>query len=500
MDKKELLSTEAGVPVGNDNQSLSTDEGYVGIQDSNLIEKLAHFSRERIPERVVHAKAAGAHGYFEVTNDMSKYTRAKFLSKVGKRVNVLARLSTVGGESGTADTARDPRGFALKFYTEEGNYDMVGNNTPVFFIRDAIKFPDFVHTQKRNPKTHLKDANMYWDFLSLNPESIHQVTYMFTDTGTPRDVRHIDGYSSHTYMWYNDKNQYVWVKYTFKTDLGRENLTIEEATELATKNPDSSISDLFNNIENGNYPSWTLYVQIMTPKEAEEYKFDPFDVTKVWYHKDFPLIPVGKLVLNKNPENYFEEIEEAAFSPSNFVPGIAASPDKLLQGRLFAYKDAQRYRLGVNNNQLKVNRPKVQVNTKERDGYMALDNGGSRPNYYENSFENIGTDTQYNPPAVKVSGILAKHKHEIEDIDFIQPGEFYRRVLKPQEKENLVHNISIHLSNAIENIQYRQTALFYKVDIELGTKISEQLKLDILKVKELADMSKEDRAKATMNY
>lgn len=500
MDEKNILSTAAGAPVGNDNQSLSTDEGYVGIQDSELIEKLAHFTRERIPERVVHAKAAGAHGYFEVTNDVSKYTKAKFLSEVGKKTEVLARISTVGGESGTSDTARDPRGFALKFYTEDGNYDMVGNNTPVFFIRDAIKFPDFVHTQKRNPQTHLKDANMYWDFLSLTPESIHQVVYMFTDSGTPKDIRHINGFSSHAYMWYNEKNEYVWVKYTFKTDQGRENLTVEEAEELASKNPDSSISDLFENIEKGNFPSWTVYVQIMTPEQAEKYEFDPFDVTKVWYHKDFPLIPFGKLVLNRNPENYFEEIEQAAFSPSNFVPGIAASPDKLLQGRLFAYKDAQRYRLGTNHDQLPVNAPKSNVNTKQRDGQMNLNNGGSRPNYFPNSFEDISTDEKYNPPAVDVSGILAKHKLDVEDIDFVQPGEFYRRVLKPQEKINLVHNIVLHLGKAVENIQYRQVALFYKVDVELGTKVAEQLKLDVNRVKDLAEMSQEDRVKATLNY
>lgn len=500
MNEKNILSTATGVPVGNDNQSLSTDEGYVALQDSELIDKLAHFTRERIPERVVHAKGAGAYGYFEVTNDVSKYTKAKFLSKVGKRTEVLARLSTVGGESGTADTARDPRGFALKFYTEDGIYDMVGLNSPVFFIRDAIKFPDFIHTQKRNPQTHLKDANMYWDFLSLNPESIHQVVYMFTDSGTPKDVRHINGYSTHTYMWYNEKNEYVWVKYTFKTDLGRENLTAEEAKKLASENLDSSISDLFENIEKGNYPSWTVYVQIMTPEQAEKYKFNPFDPTKVWYHKDFPLIPFGKLVLNRNPKNYFEEVEEAAFSPSNFVPGIAASPDKLLQGRLFAYKDAQRYRLGANYEQLPVNATKYSTNSKERDGQMALNNGGSRPNYYPNSFENISTDEQYNPPAVNVSGVLAKHKVEVGDIDFVQPGEFYRRVLKPQEKINLVHNIALSLGKAVKNIQYRQTALFYKVDAELGTNVAEKLNLDVNKVKELAAMSQEDRVKATLNY
>lgn len=496
--KEKTLTSAVGNPISDDNNSMSTSEGYVALQDTNLIEKLAHFTRERVPERVVHAKGAGAHGYFEVTNDISKYTRAKFLSEVGKKTEVFMRISTVGGESGSSDTARDPRGFSVKFYTEEGNYDLVGNNTPIFFIRDAIKFPDFVHTQKRNPQTHLKDANMYWDFLSLTPESIHQITYMYTDTGTPKDLRHIDGYSSHTYMWYNEKNEYVWVKYTFKTDLGRENFTIEEAVKMAGENPDNSLQDLQENIAKGNFPSWTLYVQIMTQEEAENYEFDPFDVTKVWYHKDFPLIPVGKLVLNRNPQDYFSEVEQAAFSPSNFVPGIGPSPDKLLQGRLFAYKDAQRYRIGVNHDQLPINAPKTSFNTKERDGHMAINNG-SGANYYPNTLDSTVTKEEFSVPAVKINGILDRHKRVPKDIDFVQPGEFYRRVITDEEKSNLVKNIKLSLENATLNLQYRQSALFYKVDSELGMRVSNALNLDLNKVKLLAKMSQDDRVKNTLN-
>lgn len=499
MEKEKInLTTASGATVSNDTDSLTTSEGYTALQDSHLIEKLAHFTRERIPERVVHAKAAGAHGYFEVTNDLSKYTKAKFLSEVGKKTQVFARISTVGGEAGSADTARDPRGFAIKFYTEEGNYDMVGNNTPVFFIRDAIKFPDFVHTQKRDPRTHLKNPNMFWDYLSMTPESIHQVVYLFTDTGTPKDIRHIDAYSSHAYMWYNEKNDYVWVKYTFKSDLGRDNFTAKDATAIGGKNPDNSLSDLQENIEKGNYPSWTLYVQIMTPDQAKEYEFDPFDVTKVWYHKNFPLIPVGKLVLNRNPENYFTEVEQAAFAPSNFVPGIGPSPDKLLQGRLFAYKDAQRYRLGINHDQLPINMSKNHPHTKQRDGYMSFNNGGRSENYFPSSFENVSVTGEFSPPAVEIQGILDRHKRVVEDVDFIQPREFYNRVLKFQEKENLVSNIAGALGQAMVNIQYRQAALFYKVEEELGIRVARELKLDVDRVKELSEMSQEDRVRETM--
>jgi len=354
--KKKTLTTNFGTPVYDDQNSMTAGiPGPVLMQDVHLLEKLAHFDRERIPERVVHAKGAGAYGYFEVTHDVTKYTRAKFLSQVGKRTELFVRFSTVGGEKGSADAERDPRGFALKFYTEEGNYDMVGNNTPVFFIRDPLKFPDFIHTQKRNPATNLKDPDMFWDFLSLTPESIHQVTILFSDRGTPKTYRHMNGYSSHTYMWYNKKNEYVWVQYHFKTEQGIQNFTREEADHMKSVDPDHATRDLYEAIARGDYPSWRLEMQIMTLEQAKDYRFDPFDITKVWPHADFPPITIGRMVLNRNPENYFAEVEQAAFSPGNFVSGIGPSPDKMLQGRLFSYHDTHRHRLGPNYHLLLVN-------------------------------------------------------------------------------------------------------------------------------------------------
>ncbi|KZX11147.1 catalase [Methanobrevibacter filiformis] len=495
------LTTNKGIPVPNDQASITTGKGssYTLIQDTHLMEKLAHFTRERTPERVVHAKGAGAHGYFEVTNDLSKYSRAKFLSEVGKKTDMFVRFSTVGGEKGSADAKRDPRGFALKFYTEEGNYDLVGNNIPIFFIRDAIKFPDFVHTQKRDPTTNLADTTMFWDFLSLTPESVHQATFLFTDRGTPLNYRHMDGFSSHTYMWYNEKNEYVWVKYHFKTVLGNATLTNDEAVKICGENPDHATEDLFIAIEEEDYPQWDVFVQIMTPEEALEYQFDPFDVTKVWYHGDYPLIPLGKMVLNRNPKNYFAEVEQAAFAPSNFVPGIGPSPDRLLQGRLFAYEDAQRHRLGANHHQIPINRPKnAKATNYQRDGPMNVsDNGGSTPNYYPNSFNGSEPDSTVTPPTIDVDAHINRHTREIEDVDFVQVGEFWRRVLSKTDKEHLVYNLKQHLGNAQERIQYRQTALFYKAEPEYGTAVANALGLNTEKVKELSSLTPEERANAT---
>ncbi|MGD0006542.1 MAG: catalase, partial [Anaerolineaceae bacterium] len=328
--KTKTLTTNFGAPVPDDQNSLTAgNPGPILMQDIHLMEKLAHFDRERIPERVVHAKGAGAHGYFELTQDVSSYTRAKFLSQVGKKTEVFVRFSTVGGERGSADAERDPRGFAVKFYTEEGNYDLVGNNTPVFFIRDPLKFPDFIHTQKRNPVTNLKDPDMFWDFISLTPESIHQVTILFSDRGTPATYRHMHGFSSHTFLWYNAKGESFWVKYHFKTEQGVKNLTRQEADRMKSSDPDHATRDLFEAIQRGDFPAWRVEVQIMTPEQADKYRFDPFDVTKVWPHGDAPLITIGRMVLDRNPENYFNEVEQSAFSPANFVPGIGPSPDKL---------------------------------------------------------------------------------------------------------------------------------------------------------------------------
>jgi len=498
--QKSKLTTAFGIPVGDDQNSITAGErGPVLMQDVHLLEKLGHFDRERIPERVVHAKGAGAGGYFEVTKDVTRYTKAKFLSEVGKRTEVFARFSTVGGERGSADAERDPRGFAVKFYTEEGNYDLVGNNTPVFFIRDPLKFPDFIHTQKRNPATNCKDPNMFWDFLSLTPESIHQVTILFSDRGTPATYRNMNGYSSHTFKWYNEKNEYFWIKYHFKTDQGIKNLNRQEAEIMRAKDPDHATRDLYEAIERKDYPSWTLQMQIMTPEQAKDYRFDIFDVTKVWPHSDFPPIDVGKLVLNRNPENYFAEVEQAAFNPSNLVPGIAASQDKMLQGRLFSYHDTHLHRLGPNYHLLPVNAPKnATENSYQRDGPMRTDpNGGGGPNYWPNSFNGPEPGISAKEPAIEISGQADRYEYMHPNDDFVQPGNLYSDVLTDQDRENLAGNITSHLGGAQKRIQLRQTALFFKADPDYGLKVAIGLKLDIKEVERLANMSGDKRVKET---
>ncbi|MFV0419493.1 MAG: catalase [Dysgonomonas sp.] len=496
-EKKNRMTTNQGIPVDNDQASITTDNQHMTLlSDTHLVEKLAHFDRERIPERVVHAKGAGAHGYFEVTNDLSKYSCASFLSQIGKKTDIFVRFSTVGGGRGSADTARDPRGFAVKFYTEDGNYDMVGNNTPVFFIRDAIKFPDFIHTQKKNPVSNLDDADAFWDFMSLTPESVHQATILFTDRGTPASYRQMHGFTSHAYMWYNKRGEHFWIKLHFKTDQGVKNLTKEEAATLAGTDPDHATRDLFDNIASGNHPSWSIYVQIMKPEEANRYEFDAFDVTKVWPQKDYPLIPVGKMTLNRNPENYFSEVEQAAFSPGNLVPGIAISPDKMLQGRVFSYPDTHRHRLGTNFDMIPVNRPKAQVNTYQRDGAMNMQSYGA-PNYYPNSFEGSQPDKKHTVPPVDVSGMATRHEYKPSDIDYVQAGDLYGRVLSNYDKTNLVGNIVAHIQNAAKRIQLRQTAIFYKAHEEYGTRVASGLGLNINEVKRLAAMTHEERVRAT---
>ncbi len=496
--KKNVLTGNFGSPVANDQNSLTAGSaGPILIQDVHLIEKLAHFDRERIPERVVHAKGAGAYGYFEVTEDVSKYTKAKFLSKVGKQTEVFLRFSTVGGEKGSADAERDPRGFALKFYTEDGNYDMVGNNTPVFFIRDPLKFPDFIHTQKRNPATNLKDPDMFWDFLSLTPESIHQVTILFSDRGTPRTFRNINGYSSHTFKWYNAKGEYYWVKYHFKTEQHIKNFSREEADSMKSMDADHATRDLHESIARGEFPSWKLEMQIMTPEQAAEYRFDPFDITKVWPHTDVPPITIGRLVLNRNPENYFTEVEQSAFSPANFVPGIAASPDKMLQGRLFSYHDTHRHRLGPNYHMLPVNSSKAcKMNNYQRDGFMCMAGNGS-PNYYPNSFGGPAPDPKTGEPSFEVSGPASRNDYTHPNDDFVQAGDLYRNVMSKTDRDHLIGNIVSHLSGAQKRIQLRQTALFYKADPDYGQRVAKGLKLDLKKVEQLARMSQEERAMFT---
>lgn len=466
------LTTQSGAPVeDNQNSKTAGKRGPVLMEDVHLVEKLAHFNRERVPERVVHAKGAGAYGYFEVTHDVTGYTKAKFLSEIGKRTEAFIRFSTVAGERGAADADRDPRGFAVKFYTEDGNYDIVGNNTPVFFIRDPLKFPDFIHTQKRNPATNLKDANAVWDFFSLSPESLHQVIIVFSDRGTPKSHRHMHGFGSHTFQWVNGKGEAYWVKYHFKTEQGIENFTREEATRTAGEDSDHATRDLYEHIENGNYPAWKLYVQIMPVDEAQSYRFDPFDVTKVWPYEDYPLIPVGRMVLNRNPENYFAEVEQVAMSPGNIVPGIGFSPDKMLQGRLFAYSDAHRYRIGTNYNLLPVNRPHTTTaNHYQRDGAMRFDgNGGGRANYEPNS---VGGPTQSEAYGytLSVSGVTASHPYAADD-HFTQAGNLYR-LLPANEQTRLIDNIVHAMHGVREEIVRRQLDLFRKVDVSLGHRLA----------------------------
>ncbi|MFZ3580195.1 catalase [Virgibacillus sp. DJP39] len=479
-NNKKKLTTASGAPVGDNQHSITAgSNGPTLIQDVHLLEKLAHFNRERIPERVVHAKGAGAHGYFEVTNDLSNYTKASFLSEVGKRTPMFARFSTVAGETGSADTVRDPRGFALKFYTEEGNYDLVGNNTPIFFIQDAIKFPDFIHTQKRNPQTHLKDPNMVWDFWSLSPESLHQVTYLHGDRGIPATLRHMNGYGSHTFKWVNDQGEAVWVKYHFIAEQGVKALDEKVATEIAGDNPDYHTEDLFNAIEKEDFPSWKVFVQIMPYDDAKTYKWNPFDVTKTWSKEDYPRIELGRMVLNRNPENYFAEVEQAAFSPGNFVPGIEASPDKMLQGRLFGYSDAHRYRVGGNHQQLPINRPLNETKNYQRDGSMRFDgNKGSSVNYEPNSFDGPKEDEPSKINPFEVYGEADSVAYDNGD-HFTQAGDLYR-LMSADEKDRLIQAVVNHMEPVEKDeIKHRQIEHFYKADPEYGTRVAEGLGLSV---------------------
>ena len=478
MSKK--LTTSWGAPVGDNQNSITAGRrGPTLIQDVHLLEKLAHFNRERVPERVVHAKGGGAHGYFEVTNDLTEYTKAAFLSEVGKKTPLFIRFSTVAGELGSADTLRDPRGFAVKLYTEEGNYDIVGNNTPVFFIRDAIKFPDFIHTQKRDPQTHLKNPNAVWDFWSLSPESLHQITILMSDRGIPATWRHMHGFGSHTFKWTNAEGKSVWVKYHWKTEQGIKNLSTDLAAELAGTNPDYHIEDLYNAIEAGDYPAWKLCVQIMPLEDANTYRFDPFDVTKVWSQKDYPLIEVGRMVLDRNPQNYFAEVEQATFSPGNFVPGIDVSPDKLLQGRLFAYADAHRYRVGANHNHLPINRPKTEVNNYQRDGQMNPSANGGPSVYYEpNSFGGPKESPVDQQATFEVEGYAASTAYDNDDF-YTQAGDLYR-LLSSEERANLVNNIVGSMQGVtVPEIIERQIQHFYKADPEYGTLVAAGLGLTV---------------------
>ncbi|XP_046390887.1 catalase isoform X1 [Ischnura elegans] len=471
------LTTGHGAPIDNKISSLTVGpRGPILLQDVTLIDELSHFDRERIPERVVHAKGAGAFGYFEVTHDISKYCKACLFSEVGKKTPIGVRFSTVGGESGSADTARDPRGFAVKFYTEDGIWDLVGNNTPIFFIRDPLLFPSFIHTQKRNPATHLKDPDMFWDFITLRPETTHQVCFLFSDRGTPNGYRFMNGYGSHTFKLVNAKNEPVYCKFHYKTDQGIKNLMADKAGELSATDPDYSIRDLYNAISKGDFPSWTMYIQVMTFAQAEKWRWNPFDLTKVWPHGEFPLIPVGKLVLDRNPKNYFAEVEQIAFSPSHLIPGIEPSPDKMLQGRLFSYADTHRHRLGANYLQLPVNCPyRCPVKNYQRDGPQTYHNQDGAPNYFPNSFSGPVECPKAALAKFSTTGDVQRYNADDED-NFGQVTLFWKKTLKPEERERLVENIASHLKDAADFIQERALKNFSQVDAEFGSKLRDGLK------------------------
>lgn len=484
MSKCPFMTTDAGIPVGDNQNSLTAGErGPVLMADYQLIERMAHFNRERVPERVVHAKGAGAYGVLTITHDISQYTCAKLFSKVGNQCEMFLRFSTVAGEQGSADTARDPRGFACKFYTEEGNWDLVGNNTPVFFVRDPLKFQDFIHSQKRHPRTGMRDNTMQWDFWSLSPESLHQVTILFSDRGIPETYRNMNGYSSHTYSLWNKKGERFWVKWHLKTMQGIKCLTDAEAAKIAGEDLDYHRRDLYNAIETKQFPKWRVEIQIMPEKAAETYHINPFDLTKVWPHKDYPPMDVAILELNRNPENYFAEVEQAAFEPANTPRGMGVSPDKMLQGRLLSYPDTHRYRIGANYAQLPVNRPRCPFNNYNRDGHMRFDgNFGGQVNYQPNSFDGPIDDKQYLEPPLKISGDADRYDHRKNNDDYSQAGNLYR-LMNADQKNQLIDNLVRAMKPVPKAIQLRQVNHFYKADPDYGTRVAKGLEISIEEAK-----------------
>ncbi len=477
-------TSDSGIPAASDDHSMTVGpNGPTVLHDAYTVQRLQRFDRERVPERVVHAKGTGAFGFFEVTEDVTQWTSAAFLSEVGKRTPMFARMSTVAGELGSADTVRDPRGFALKLYTEEGNYDLVGNNTPVFFIRDAIKFSDFIHSQKRLPDTGIRSNDMQWDFWTLSPESAHQVTILMSDRGIPRTLRNMNGYGSHTYSWLNADGEHFWVKYHFKTVQGIENFTLEEAAAMAAQDPDFHRRDLWESIARGDAPEWRLELQVMPFEDAGGYRFNPFDVTKVWPHADYPPITIGRFVLDRNPENHFAEVEQAAFSPANLVPGIGLSPDKMLMGRVFSYHDTHLHRIGTNYEQLPVNAPKSPVHSYNKDGAMTFRHAGAQPVYSPNSYDGPAADPATMQPTWWVeAGELGHYEYEQhrDDDDFVQPGTLYREVLSPTDRDHLVTNIVAHASDGVSTeVQARVVGYWANVDAELGARVASGLEYDL---------------------
>jgi catalase len=480
MNKKEQknLTTVAGAPVP-DNQNAVTagPRGPMLLQDVWFLEKLAHFDREVIPERRMHAKGSGAYGAFTVTHDITKYTKAKIFSEIGKKTDMFVRFSTVAGERGAADAERDIRGFAMKFYTEEGNWDLVGNNTPVFFLRDPLKFPDLNHAVKRDPRTNMRSARNNWDFWSSLPEALHQVTITMSDRGIPLSYRHMHGFGSHTFSMINAKNERAWVKFHFVTQQGIKNLTDAEAESIVAKDRESHQRDLYESIERGEFPRWKMFIQVMTEEQAKEMPYNPFDLTKVWYHKDFPLIEVGFFELNRNPENYFADVEQSAFNPANVVPGISFSPDKMLQGRLFSYGDAQRYRLGVNHHQIPVNAPRCPVNSYHRDGQMRVNNNaGSTIGYEPNSYGEWQEQPEFKEPPLELSG-TADHWNFREDDDdyYTQPG----RLMSPEQQQVLFDNTARAMGDAPKEIKIRHIRNCLRADPAYGKGVADALGISL---------------------
>jgi len=475
------LTSVAGAPVP-DNQNTMTagPRGPVLLQDVWFLEKLAHFDREVIPERRMHAKGSGAFGTFTVTHDITKYTKAKIFSKIGKKTEMFARFSTVAGERGAADAERDIRGFALKFYTEEGNWDLVGNNTPVFFLRDPLKFPDLNHAVKRDPRTNMRSAKNNWDFWSSLPEALHQVTITMSDRGIPLSYRHMHGFGSHTFSMINAKNTRVWVKFHFVTQQGIKNLTDSEAEAIVAKDRESHQRDLYESIERGNFPRWKMFIQVMTEDQAKEMPYNPFDLTKVWYHGDFPLIEVGYFELNRNPENYFADVEQAAFNPASVVPGIGFSPDKMLQGRLFSYGDAQRYRLGVNHHQIPVNAPRCPVNSYHRDGQMRVNNNaGSTIGYEPNSYGEWQEQPGFKEPRLELSGAAYQWNFREDDDDYYtQPGKLFR-MMSPGQQQVLFENTARAMGDAPKEIKIRHIRNCLKADPAYGKGVAGALGISL---------------------
>jgi catalase len=476
-----LLTTANGAPIGEQQAMTAGPRGPVLMQDVQLLEQMQHFNRERIPERVVHAKGSGAHGTFTVTKDVTKYTCASIFSKIGKKTDLFLRFSTVAGERGAADAERDVRGYAMKFYTDEGNWDLVGNNTPVFFVRDPYKFQQFIHTQKRDPKTNMRDMDMQWDFWSLCPESLHQVTILFSDRGIPASYRHMHGFGSHTYSLINARGERVWCKFHMKTVQGIKCLMDDDAATLIGNDRESHQRDLFTSIDKGQFPKWRFYIQVMTQAQAEQFRWNPFDLTKVWPHADFPLIEVGTFELNRNPENYHAEVEQAAFSPNAFVPGIGPSPDKMLQARLMSYADTHLYRLGVNYHHLPVNRPRVKVDNYIRDGQMAMaEDYGGKPNYWPNSRQGTPMpDPKFKEPAWDIGkAIVDRYDSTQNHDDYTQPGDLFR-LFDDAHRDRLAKRIAGVLGQARNEVQLRQLEHFTRADEEYGRRVATYLGIKV---------------------